>query len=177
MDRNAAYIRQKQLAKHNRMMLEKYPANQLRITLNGGHNVANSYIRARTQAIKNYLDNHPSTREKNSPRELLKNGFVHSEIADELHNSIDKIQNQNFDDRPLMFEEITAFSNWFVLHPEKICGKEKVTTSFHFPIKIEGTKADIIEAIKKGMNPEGSAESELQFELELLEIELDLLLL
>jgi superfamily II DNA or RNA helicase len=89
---------------------------------------------------------------KNSPRELLKNGFIHEKIKDAFDKKIKAIALPGDKGEPLTFTELTSLSTWFAMHPEKIAGKEIVTTSFHFPLEIEGTKEDIIRTIKEGIN-------------------------
>lgn len=49
---------------------------------------------------------------------------------------------------PLSFTEICQYNTWFAMHPEKLAGKEKITTSREFPVTIVGTKDDIIRVIK-----------------------------
>jgi hypothetical protein len=36
-----------------------------------------------------------------------------------------------------------------VLHPEKVCGQEVITTSKEFPVTIQGDKAQILSTIQK----------------------------
>jgi hypothetical protein len=56
------------------------------------------------------------------------------------------------------------------LYPEKVCGKEVVTTSIEFPITIKGSKEDILNTIHIENTPE-------QLELQALAIEVELQLL
>ncbi len=58
------------------------------------------------------------------------------------------------DDAPLQMDEIASFNSWFLLHPEKVAGREKQTTSLHFPVTVVGDKHSIIDTIKKGMKQE-----------------------
>ena len=92
------------------------------------------------------VKNSSGQNEKTSPEELLKYGFVHEEIKDEVDSLIETATESN---SPLSFTEITAFNTWFAMHPEKIAGKELLTTSREFPITIKGTKEDIINCISK----------------------------
>ena len=55
-----------------------------------------------------------------------------------------------FSDVPLDFLELTRFNSWFALHPEKVAGKEVVSTSREFPITIKGTKEDILRVTGDG---------------------------
>lgn len=54
-------------------------------------------------------------------------------------------------DEPLSFLEWTRYDTWFRAHPEKVAGKQVITTSMQFPVTIEGSKADIIQTIRNGM--------------------------
>lgn len=118
-----------------------------------------SYYRARIQAFLHIIQNSSGQNEKNSPEELLKNGFVHDDIKDEVDSLIDTTTESNF---PLSFTEITAFNTWFALHPEKIAGKELLTTSREFPITIKGTKEDIINCISRESNQNNSTEKRIR---------------
>ncbi|PTX60232.1 hypothetical protein C8N46_107239 [Kordia periserrulae] len=46
------------------------------------------------------------------------------------------------------FVSITSDDNWFKQHPEKIAGKEYVTTSLYFPVMVKGTKQDVLRVTK-----------------------------
>lgn len=52
---------------------------------------------------------------------------------------------------PLSFYEQIRFNTWFVLHPEKIAGKEYISTSRDFPIRVQGTKQDVINTIRSNI--------------------------
>lgn len=105
--------------------------------------------RARYQAKKKLIAALPVTPEKNSPRELLKNGYVHPSIQDQFEQTVSELKNQ-VSDAPLSFTETASLSTWFDIHPEKIAGKEIVTTSLFFPIKVEGSREEIEKAITGG---------------------------
>ncbi len=109
-----------------------------------------AWYRARIAAIERLLDELPQSEEKNSPRTLLRNGF----IPPELQKRFNQIQDEEYKlsfalNSALSFREITSFNTWFAKHPEKICGQEVVTTSLQFPITVKGTKEDIVQAIQK----------------------------
>jgi hypothetical protein len=48
---------------------------------------------------------------------------------------------------PLTFTEKTSYNAWFLLHPKKVCGEQKLTSSREFPVTIVGQRADIERAI------------------------------
>jgi hypothetical protein len=135
-----------------------------------------SFYRARNFLFDHLIEKMPVDAKKNSPRELLKQGYWSDELGvqvDEVTGHLKHIMNHPFvptngryDDyqmqisdqktaimgnNPLKLSEITRFSTWFAMHPEKVAGKEKVTTSLFFPVKIEGTSDDVIRVIKNGM--------------------------
>jgi hypothetical protein len=112
-----------------------------------------SYYRARIQAFLHIIQSSSGQNEKNSPDELLRYGFVHDDIKDEVDSFIkEEIQTETESNKPLSFTELTAFNTWFAMHPEKIAGKELLTSSREFPITIKGTKEDIINCISKTSN-------------------------
>jgi hypothetical protein len=72
--------------------------------------------------------------------------------------------------------ELSRFSTWFSMHPEKISGTEHIAISQMFPLKVKGTKQDVqkmfAKVLKKG-NKESEAEAlaiALQIELELMNL-------
>jgi len=88
---------------------------------------------------------------KNSPRELLKNGYIHEKVREQVEAKAESLIPEMPGD-PLSFTELTSYSTWFSMHPEKVAGKEIVTTSFHFPLEIEGKKEDVIRTIQAGLH-------------------------
>lgn len=132
-----------------------------------------SFYRSRNFLFDHLIEKMPVDAKKNSPRELLKQGYWSNELGDhddevkkywykvlEHKSDITKGKYDNLVDQknilmnedPLKLSEITRFSTWFAMHPEKVAGKEKVTTSLFFPVKIEGTQDDVIRVIKNGIN-------------------------
>ena len=119
-----------------------------------------AWYRARIAAINKLLDELPKTEEKNSPRVLLRNGLIPDVLQKRFNEILDYEYKLTFAlNSPLTLREITSFNTWFALHPEKICGKEVVTTSLQFPITVEGSKDDIIRCIH-GDEPFEQAEKE-----------------
>lgn len=117
-----------------------------------------SYYRARLDTflhfIKKELPEHPQfdTGKKNSPLELLKQGFVHSDLKERFESRIESFSKLGIkvSNDPLSFTELCSFNTWFDLHPEKVAGIESVTTSINFPVTIKGTKEDIEKVISIG---------------------------
>ncbi len=118
---------------------------------------SNAYFLSRIQTFNYFIGNMEATREKNSPRELLKVGYVDESIREQVNDEI--ITNQKFisDTEKLTFTDLTTFNTWFVMHPEKVAGKEIVTTSMNFPLKIVGDKDLIIKTIRQGMENKGNS--------------------
>lgn len=118
-----------------------------------------SYYRARLDTFQHFLNEelpkHPvfDTGQKNSPLELLKQGFVHPDIKERFESRIESFSKLGIkvSDTPLSFTELCSFNTWFAIYPEKIAGTEAVTTSINFPITIKGTKEDIEQTINKGL--------------------------
>jgi len=111
--------------------------------------------------------------EKNAERTLVRNGY----IPEEQKERLDKLLNDEYLmtfvlNEPLSFADMTSFNTWFVMHPEKICGTEVITTSREFPITIKGTKEDIIRTIK-GNNNNNVETPVLDFERDTKDIEIE----
>jgi hypothetical protein len=112
-----------------------------------------SWLRARITAIRKLIEELPANRdETNSDRTLIRNGFIPESQKKRFNELLDYEYKLSFAlNEPLTFTEVTSFNTWFVMHPEKICGKEVVTTSVQFPISVKGTKEDITRTIKEGL--------------------------
>jgi len=109
-----------------------------------------AYYRARASAIQAMMRLLPDDDKKNNHRVLLRNGFIHADISEAMDKSIaDYVDTES--DAPLSFTELTSYSTWFAMHPDKVAGKEEATSSLHFPITIKATKEQVIDTVKKGM--------------------------
>jgi hypothetical protein len=75
---------------------------------------------------------------------LLRNGVYYDKKAIEQ-----KAKSNAYPQTPLSFTELCTFNTWFVLHPEKVCGQEVVTSSKEFPVTIQGDKSIILATIQK----------------------------
>lgn len=105
---------------------------------------------------------------KNNYSVLLRNGVV----PDVLKEHFEKLQKTR-DNQPLSFDEITRFNTWFEIHPEKIAGKEVITTSREFPVSIKGYKSDILATIGKTLKQENRlrvAKAKFEAKLKLLQL-------
>ncbi|MFT3738484.1 MAG: hypothetical protein QM786_06980 [Breznakibacter sp.] len=119
-----------------------------------------SYYRARLDTflhfIKEELPEHLQfdTGKKNSPLELLKQGFVHSDLKERFESRIRSFSKFGIkvSNAPLSFTELCSFNTWFAIHPEKVAGIESVTTSINFPVTIKGTREDIEKVISLGID-------------------------
>lgn len=103
-----------------------------------------SYYRARILAIREVLSRYTGRKEKLTPEELLKYGYIHEDIREEIEQEIADTEVSN---APLSFTELCSFNTWFAMHPHKICGEELLTTSLEFPITIKASKEQIIQTI------------------------------
>jgi hypothetical protein len=109
---------------------------------------APSYYRARIAAFRQFIMHSDGNKNKDSPYELLKYGFIHPNIDNRLRVYIKGIlKTESFSNEPLSFTELCSFNTWFAMHPEKIAGKEILTSSIQFPLTIIGTKEDIQRVI------------------------------
>lgn len=140
--------------------------------INQENAVTPAWCRARITAINKLLDELPKTEEKNSPRVLLRNGLIPDVLQKRFNEILDYEYKLTFSlNNPLSFREITSFNTWFVMHPEKICGEEVVTSSLQFPITVVGTKENIVHSIQNIQ----SSDDSLELEALALEVELQLL--
>jgi hypothetical protein len=103
------------------------------------HKVSPTYFRARLDLIREKL-----TSATDMQAALLRNGVYYDQKAIEQ-----KAKSKQYPQTPLSFTELCTFNTWFVLHPEKVCGIEKTTSSKEFPVTIQGDKTQIISAIQK----------------------------
>jgi hypothetical protein len=80
---------------------------------------------------------------------ILRSGVMRDK-EEEHRLVLEKLSGQSYPNDPLSLIELTSFNTWFVLHPEKVCGQEIITTSREFPISVKGTKENIVAAIGHG---------------------------
>lgn len=103
------------------------------------HILSPTYLRARLDLIREKLAS-----ANDMQAALLRNGVFYEKKAIEQ-----KAKSKAYPHAPLSFTELCTFNTWFVLHPEKVCGQEVVTSSKEFPVTIQGDKTQILSAIQK----------------------------
>ncbi len=103
------------------------------------HVVSPTYLRARLDLIREKL-----TSATDIQAALLRNGVYYDQKAIEQ-----KAKSKQYPQTPLSFTELCTFNTWFVMHPEKLCGIEKTTSSKEFPVTIQGDKSQILATIQK----------------------------
>lgn len=132
----------------------------------GNEHITPAWLRARISAINKLLEELPND---SAERNLIRNGVIPEKLENKFQKLFDFEYKLTFSlNEPLSFREITSFNNWFVLHPEKICGKEIISSSRDFPVTIKGSKDDVVNTIR------GNGASVLELEALALETELEL---
>lgn len=117
-----------------------------------------THWRARLDAIEQIIieEKGGDRSEKNNFSVLLRNGIVPPELKDrfdEAYRQHLEAWVQSGNEHPLSFSEITRFNTWFLIHPEKIAGKETITTSREFPISVKGSETDILKTVNRTIQP------------------------
>jgi hypothetical protein len=116
------------------------------------------YYRARIALIERLI----SEMDADDPsRSLLRNG-VFPDFMDGDGLIQEMINEQDISSEPLSFWERTSFNTWFALHPDKVAGKEVITSSREFPLTIKGSKEDISQCIEKTLADDFSFSLELK---------------
>jgi hypothetical protein len=122
-----------------------------------------SYYRARIDYIEHLLDEYRQELKENSSdsrREiveknivLLRNGVFPPNNAHQavVYQIPQLLLEKNYPNTPLSFNEITRYSTWFEMHPEKVAGEEIISSSREFPLTIKGSKEDIERILKAGI--------------------------
>lgn len=70
---------------------------------------------------------------------LMRNGVFPPERDEQQMVQVYQ-KERDFSNEPLSFTELCTFNTWFSMHPEKVCGNEKISSSREFPLTIEGDK-------------------------------------
>jgi hypothetical protein len=105
---------------------------------------SNRYYRARLQAIRNNTYIYDVQTQK-----WLTNGFIPEKLKDDFDIFIKREMRD--DDSPLSFVELTTYSTWFDMHPDKVAGKMAGGSSFYFPVVVKGTRQDVEKLHKAAM--------------------------
>jgi hypothetical protein len=149
---------------------------------------SSQYYRARLDVIENLIDQ--AVRNKNEEEiAYLRNAFIPAGYNLEAL-TFEQLAKKNYDGRPLDFDEVTRYSTWFAMHPEKVAGTETPTSSLEFPVTVKGTKEDIIKTITgnlemmdvsnkfksslKEFQQKQKEEAEMEAEAEAIALELEL---
>lgn len=115
----------------------------------------NGYYRARITAFKEH------SKDKDYGRQL-QYGFVPDEFIaeygeEEFDGYIRARWHSDDNGRPLSFTELATFNTWYDMHPEKICGKMKASSSLYMPVTVVGTRRDVETAIDNGIRDNHTA--------------------
>ena len=113
-----------------------------------------AYYRARLQVLAS-LSKTVSEAKDSMDQVLIRNG-VFPESYNEEALIADWLSKHVVSDAPLTFSDLCRYNNWFNLHPEKIAGKELISTSIQFPLTIAGSKEDVIRTIRESISPKVS---------------------
>jgi len=112
------------------------------------------YYKARLDAIEQIIieEKGGDRTEKNNHSVLLRNGIVPDTLKDRYDKAFTehhKVWLRSGNKQELSFSDLTRFNTWFELYPDKVAGKEVITTSREFPISIKGSETTILTTITK----------------------------
>jgi hypothetical protein len=113
---------------------------------------------------------------KNNYSVLLRNGIIPDCMKKRYQKVLNEYKSQG-NSMALSFDEITRFNTWFEMHPEKIAGKEIITTSREFPISVKGSEATILMTITKTLQEKSNKNNRLRIAKTKAEAKLKLLVL
>ena len=105
-----------------------------------GIDISPKYLRGRIEALRHMYSKYMKENDEKGRRYLRMGTDLYKPDELELYTATFA---KNFDNSPLSFVELTQFNTWFKLHPEKVAGTEKLTTSLHFPVTIKGKREDV----------------------------------
>ena len=105
------------------------------------------YYRARLDVFRDLI---AQTANTDPDIALLRNGVMREKAKEEMLIQA-RLQVQNYPNTPLSLLEQCSFNNWFAMYPEKICGKEVITSSREFPLSIKGDKTWIENTINHAL--------------------------
>jgi len=130
------------------------------------------YYRARLQTLNEHIGS-----ATDQEKRWLQNGFIPDADKDDFDMWI-KARMHDKSNEPLTFTELTTYSTWFDMHPEKVAGTIQGGTSIYFPVIVKGTKADcekmFADALANAPTPQPDSDGG-DDELELLELEAEAL--
>ncbi len=105
------------------------------------------YLRARIDLIRELITLGDPT---SNDIPILRNGVFPS-VMDEHALVKQQTLKKDYSNEKLSFTELCTFNTWFTLHPEKVCGKQEITSSREFPITIKGDKQWVVNTITHGL--------------------------
>ncbi|MCE2823362.1 MAG: hypothetical protein LW693_13190 [Saprospiraceae bacterium] len=134
-----------------------------------------AYYRARIDVFRQLQTRLSKSAEDNMNLVLVRSG-VFPPDQDEQESIKEYLRQNQYPDTPLSFTELCTYNTWFQMHPDKVCGTEKITSSREFPVTIRGDRQTIEDTIGRFL-PAQKPESVASLELEALALELELQLL
>lgn len=124
-------------------------------------NASPAKCRSRIRALRSWIAAAPPDKpgEKGSDKKLLLYGVVPEshDLQAWLAEDIDAE-----DTEPLDVVETMTLDTWFYQHPEKVCGKEVLTSSREFPLTIKGTREDCESVFEKHFGPLAPSSNDLR---------------
>jgi hypothetical protein len=133
------------------------------------------YYRARIDVFRQLQTRLSKSAEDNMNLVLVRSG-VFPPDQDEQESINQYLRQNQYPDTPLSFTELCTYNTWFQMHPDKVCGTEKITSSREFPVTIRGDRQTIEDTIGRFL-PAQKPDTSGSLELEALALELELQLL
>ena len=133
------------------------------------------YYRARIDVFRQLQTRLSKSAEDNMNLVLVRSG-VFPPDQDEQESINQYLRQNQYPDIPLSFTELCTYNTWFQIHPDKVCGTEKITSSREFPVTIRGDRQTIEDTIGRFL-PAQKPDTSGSLELEALALELELQLL
>ena len=134
-----------------------------------------TYYRARIDVFRQLQTRLSKSAEDNMNLVLVRSG-VFPPDQDEQESIKEYLRQNQYPDTPLSFTELCTYNTWFQMHPDKVCGTEKITSSREFPVTIRGDRQTIEDTIGRFL-PAQKPDTAASLELEALALELELQLL
>jgi hypothetical protein len=138
-----------------------------------------AYYRARIDVFRQLQTRLSKSAEDNMNLVLVRSG-VFPPDQDEQESINQYLRQNQYPDTPLSFTELCTYNTWFRMHPDKVCGTEKITSSREFPITIRGDRQTIEDTIGRFLPQQKTVPGTVSagaLELEALALELELQLL
>ena len=108
--------------------------------------------RSRIRALRAWISACPPDKpgEKGSNKKLLLYGVVPEgfDLDGWMKDDMDSDES-----KPLNLVEGMTLDTWFYQHPDKVCGREMLTSSREFPLTIKGTREDCEKVFEKFLGP------------------------